>query len=93
MEKPCCTVQVVKVTREMSYGVITSKVIGDVAAVFAPGALEVRGPVAPVAQASVPPEGESQSPRPAKPANVDPVPAKSPVVAAPVTPAEDDMDW
>jgi hypothetical protein len=93
MEKPCCIVQVVKVTREMSYGVITSKVIGDVAAVFAPGALEVRGPAAPAVQASVPPKVESQSPRPAKPANVNPVPAKSPVVAAPVTPAEDDMDW
>jgi curli biogenesis system outer membrane secretion channel CsgG len=47
IEKPCCTVLVTTVTEEMSYGVIKDKQIADVAAVFAPGALELRGALAP----------------------------------------------
>ena len=46
IEKPCCTVLVTTVTPEMSYGVIKDKKIADVAAVFTPGALELRGVVA-----------------------------------------------
>jgi len=46
IEKPCCTVLVTTVTPDMSYGVVKDKQIADVAAVFKPGALEVRGAVA-----------------------------------------------
>lgn len=45
IEKLCCTVLVTTVTPEMSYGVIKDRKIADVAAVFAPGALELRGVV------------------------------------------------
>jgi len=45
IEKPCCQVLVTTVTAEMSYGIVQNKRVSDVAAVFAPGALELRGKV------------------------------------------------
>lgn len=45
IEKPCCTVLVTTVTPEMSYGIIQDQQIADVAAVFSPGSLELRGAV------------------------------------------------
>ena len=86
IEKPCCTVLVTKVTPEMSYGVIKTQEIDDVAAVFAPGALEVRGAITKVVVAT--------SPAPAQPANTPP-PAPQPRAATvePNPAADDDADW
>lgn len=45
VEKPCCVVLVTKVTPQLAYGTLVQKRI-DVASVFAPGVLELRGVVA-----------------------------------------------
>lgn len=43
VESPCCTVEVTRVTPEMSYARVLQSAV-DVGQVFAPGALEVSGP-------------------------------------------------
>jgi hypothetical protein len=43
LEKPCCTVLVSRVTADLSYATVVKSSM-DIAAAFAPGALELRGP-------------------------------------------------
>ena len=73
----------------MSYGVIGSKQVADVAAVFAPGALELRGIVTEsVAAASVPPRHAVSESKPA-PAKT----AQNATATKAIPEAEDDTDW
>ena len=89
IEKPCCTVLVTTVTPEMSYGVIKDKRITDVAAVFSPGALELRGVVAkePTARSAEPAVARAVTSAAAKPATVSRDDATS------VPDPDKDADW
>jgi curli biogenesis system outer membrane secretion channel CsgG len=93
IEKPCCQVLVTTVTPEMSYGVLRNAAIEDVSAVFAPGALELRGRVEqPQVAATTPaPQPAAQQPAPA-PARQEP-PKQAAPEPAPVPEADEDPDW
>ncbi len=93
IEKPCCTVLVTKVTPEMSYGVIKTKEVDDVAAVFAPGALEVRGAITQVLASTSSEPANSTTTAPTRSAATTPAPKQSAVPAEPIPAADDDADW
>ena len=93
IEKPCCQILVTTVTPEMSYGILKNSTIADVGAVFAPGALEVRGRVQPpqVAATAPAPQPVAQQPAPAPVRQEAPKPAEPAPKSVPA--ADEDPDW
>jgi curli biogenesis system outer membrane secretion channel CsgG len=86
VEKECCTIKIDRVTSEMSYGTILNSKVGDVSAVFQPGALELRAQLANVSTKSTSATSTKRSAPPPAPAPRKPV--------APVIPDGDsDEDW
>ena len=93
VEKHCCTVEVTRVTPEMSYATVL-KADMDVASVFAPGALEVSGPAQRPAPAAGPAVvAETGAPRTEREAPAEdpaePMPGAAPAAGA----ASDDPNW
>ena len=85
VEKECCAIKIDRVTSEMSYGTILSSEIGDVAAVFQPGALELSQLLPKV---SAKPASASS-----RKAIAPPVPARKKPVAPVIPDGDSDEDW
>ena len=98
MEKRCCTIEVTRVTDELSYATVLQSDV-DLASVFAPGALEVSGRSERVASAAVPAATVAASTEaPVAAAAAAPVPVKQPagpaVAAMPAAaPPAEDPNW
>jgi len=93
IEKPCCQILVTTVTPEMSYGILKNSSISDVGAVFAPGALQMRGRVEPpqVAAAVSAPKPVAQQAAPAPVGQETPKGAEA--ASKTIPEADEDPDW
>lgn len=87
VEKPCCVIEVTRVTPQLSYGRIASSQI-DVAAAFAPGALELTGSMVPPPRAAVAVAGAGTAPAAASASRSasKPAPAAAPKKTEPPAP-------
>jgi hypothetical protein len=87
LEKPCCIIGVTRVTNDLSYATVLESMV-DLHAVFAPGALEVRGPVN---TATV--DSNSSAAGTVAAGNENATPQQADAVANPAPAPSKDKDW
>ena len=90
LEQDCCVVRITNVTSELSYGVIVRQEMADIAAVFQPGALELRQEVSTTELAAPTPVASTVEPRQA--AEQPAAATTAPEIEEPA-PAEEDPNW